>query len=114
MNTKLTLRLNEELINKAKNYAKKEGKSLSQIVSDFFVAISSKKQNSQNIKLKPNTSKLYASLKGSLTSKEDYKKHIENKYLWGSTGFSVGKGLIFHKKIILLFCNFQNFGTLLH
>lgn len=81
MNTKLTLRLNNELIDAAKNYAKKEGKSLSQIVSEFFAAISSKKINSQNMKLKPKTSKLYGSLKGSLISKDDYKKHIEKKYL---------------------------------
>ncbi len=82
MNTKLTLRLSNELIDEAKNYAKKEGKSLSQIVTDFFVVISSKKIQPHPFELKPKTSKLYGSLKGSLTSKEDYKKHIENKYLW--------------------------------
>jgi len=81
MNTKLTLRLNNELIDNAKIYAKHEGKSLSQIVTDFFAAISSNKIQSQNIKLKPKTSKLYSSLKGSLASKEDYKKHIVKKYL---------------------------------
>ncbi|MFH0976392.1 MAG: DUF6364 family protein [Spirochaetota bacterium] len=81
MNTKLTLRLSNELINEAKNYAKKEGKSLSQLVSDFFVAISSKKVSTQKPYLKPKTSKLYGSLKGKLVSKEDYNKHIEKKYL---------------------------------
>jgi hypothetical protein len=81
MNTKLTLRLSDELIEDAKTYAKQEGKSLSQIVTDFFVAISSKNMQSQNIKLKPKTSKLYSSLKGSSASKEDYKKHIVKKYL---------------------------------
>jgi len=32
----------------------------------------------------------------------------------GSTGFSVGKDLIFRKIIILLFYNFQNYDILLH
>lgn len=82
MNTKLTLRLSNELIDNAKIYAKQEGKSLSQIVTDFFVAISSKKIRSENVNLKPKTSKLYGSLKGSSASKEDYKKHIVKKYLW--------------------------------
>jgi len=81
MNTKLTLRLNDQLIKDAKNYAKKEGKSLSQLVAEFFIAICSKKQNPYDFKLKPNTSKLHGSLKNALISKDDYKKHIENKYL---------------------------------
>lgn len=40
MQTKLTLRLDSELIERAKQYADAEGKSVSQIVADFFEAIS--------------------------------------------------------------------------
>ena len=36
MQTKLTLRLDEELIKFAKVYAKERGKSLSQIVADYL------------------------------------------------------------------------------
>ena len=81
MNTKLTLRLNDELINNAKKYAQKEGKSLSQIVAEFFKALSSRKQSLHDFKLKPNTSKLYGSLKNTEISQDDYKMHIERKYL---------------------------------
>ena len=81
MNTKLTLRLNNKLINNAKKYAKKEGKSLSQLVSDFFTAIISKNQNLNMSNLKPNTSKLHGSLKNISIAKDAYKKHIEKKYL---------------------------------
>ncbi|RPI74821.1 MAG: antitoxin [Desulfobacteraceae bacterium] len=81
MNTKLTLRLSDDLINEAKNYAKKEGKSLSQLVTDFFVAISSKKNPSQKSDLMPKTFQLYGSLKDKFISKDDYNKHIEKKYL---------------------------------
>ena len=81
MNTKLTLRLSETLIHNTKVYAKKEGKSLSQIVSEYFKVIGDKTSNIRELKLKPITSKLYASLKGAGLSKNDYKKHIERKYL---------------------------------
>ena len=81
MNTKLTLRLNETLIHNTKVYAKKEGKSLSQIVSEYFKVIGDKTSNIRELKLKPITSKLYGYLKGSVLSKNDYKKHIERKYL---------------------------------
>lgn len=36
MQTKLTLRLDDALIAQAKEYAKERGKSLSQIVADYF------------------------------------------------------------------------------
>lgn len=81
MNTKLTLRLDDTLINKAKKYAKKEGKSISQIVAEFFTAINSKSYNVKDKKLKPITSKLYKSLKNSKISKDDYKTYLESKYL---------------------------------
>lgn len=81
MNTKLTLRLDEALIHEAKEYAKKEGKSISQIVTEFFKAINSKSNTLKDKKLKPITSKLYSSLKNSKISNDDYKKHLEGKYL---------------------------------
>ncbi len=36
MQTKLTLRMDEELIRKAKRFSRKTGRSLSRIVADFF------------------------------------------------------------------------------
>jgi len=36
MKTKLVLRLDDELINRAQSYAKKSGKSVSQIVAGYF------------------------------------------------------------------------------
>ncbi len=39
MQTKLTLRLDDRLIRKAKDFASKNGKSLSQVVGDYFAAI---------------------------------------------------------------------------
>ena len=39
MNTKLTLRLDEDLIRAAKRYAGNSGKSVSQLVADYFAVI---------------------------------------------------------------------------
>jgi len=43
MNTKLTLRLDDHLIESAKEYSAQTGKSVSKIVSDFFEIIKIKK-----------------------------------------------------------------------
>lgn len=39
MSTKLTLRLDEDLIRRAKRYSDASGKSLSQLVADYFALI---------------------------------------------------------------------------
>jgi hypothetical protein len=66
MNTKLTLRLNDSLIGQAKKYARTEGKSVSQIVADYFKAI----QNHSGDKKK-----------GAVLKEEDYKEHLDRKFL---------------------------------
>ncbi|MDL1984388.1 MAG: DUF6364 family protein, partial [Deltaproteobacteria bacterium] len=42
MNSKLTLRLDEDLIQSAKSYSAKTGKSVSKIVADYFALIDKK------------------------------------------------------------------------
>lgn len=39
MNTKLTLRLDEDLIQNAKRYAKREGRSVSELVAAYFARL---------------------------------------------------------------------------
>ncbi len=80
MNTKLTLRLDESLINQAKKYARREGKSISQIVSDYFWAIQHR-SGEKKIRVGPITSKLRGCLRGVVLKEEDYKKHLERKFL---------------------------------
>lgn len=82
MHTKLTLRLDEQLIENAKVFAQQSGKSLSQIVADYFVQLGKSESNTQP--LPPIT----ASLKGSLhtinhqdNDKHDYHRYLEDKYL---------------------------------
>jgi len=80
MPTKLTLRLDEELIKNAKKYAKKSGKSVSRIVADHFEFIRNERINTES-QQSPATSSLRGVLAGKPISEEDYAKHLEDKYL---------------------------------
>lgn len=80
MHTKLTLRLDEELIKKIKAYSKKEGKSVSQLIADF-VTILNYSAPIKEKKLLPITQSLKGILKGHKISEKDYKKYLEDKYL---------------------------------
>ena len=79
MNTKLTLRLNRELIETAKKFSREKNKSLSRLVSDFFEMIQKEKKGSQE-QLPPTVRSLKGILKNSQLKKDDYKKYLEKKY----------------------------------
>lgn len=80
METKLTLRMNALLIRRAKAYAKQHGKSVSQIVGDYFLLLSHTVDSQESPSL-PLTKSLRGVLKGVHVSDADYKKHLEKKYL---------------------------------
>ena len=83
MNKKLTLLLDETIIDQAKDYAKKQNETLSGMVEKYFTFITTK--NSK--KLKINTSREIEKLSGiikipnNLDIKEDYRQHRANKVL---------------------------------
>ena len=79
MNTKLTLRLDDVLINRAKEYARREGKSLSQIVTDYFRTVQQPPENTKN-RHGPLTMQLHGCLKGTKLTEKDYRQHLERKY----------------------------------
>ena len=78
MQTKLTLRLESDLIELAKEHAKKQGKSLSQIVADYFTVFT---QDTKNQPIAPVTQSLIGIIKLSDIDQKDYNKHLEEKYL---------------------------------
>jgi len=78
MQTKLTLRLDAQLIERAKNHAKNRGKSVSQMVADYFALLG---QEEQNETLPPLTRSLYGALRGTDIDEEDYHRYLEEKYL---------------------------------
>ena len=80
MQTKLTLRLDDKLINRAKSHARKSGKSVSQIVASYFSLLDDipKKETSE---LTPIVRSLKGSLKGAKIDKKDYHNYLEEKHL---------------------------------
>ena len=80
MQTKLTLRLEEQLIEQAKSYAARSGKSISQIVADYFKLITSAPSKSPQ-QSPPITESLRGLLRGSDLDESDHRKHLEEKHL---------------------------------
>ena len=72
MNTKLTLTIEQSVIERAKSYAKGKGRSLSDIIENYLKAITTEQRIVEDI------SPLVNSLRGSFKSPEsfDYKKEL--------------------------------------
>jgi hypothetical protein len=79
VNTKLTLRLDEELIRAAKRYAGSSGKSVSQLVADYFALIDADAP-AADADLTPRVRALLGSLSGSAADEQDYRRHLEDKH----------------------------------
>lgn len=80
MHTKLTLRIDEKLIERAKSHARKSGKSVSQLVADYLQML----PQPQPTKSRPPTpivKSLRGVLAGSGLDERDYRRHLEEKYL---------------------------------
>lgn len=80
MQTKLTLRLDENIIEEAKKVAKDRGTSVSKLVSDYFRSFDSEKQNKPQA-LSPITNALLGVMENTELSEKDYKRHLEEKHL---------------------------------
>ncbi len=81
MTTKLTLRLDDELIRQAKKTAKNKGVSLSRIVEDYFrsLTILEKKVTTESMVLSE-ISGVLSSGAGTKKLREEYRKHLREKY----------------------------------
>ncbi|MCW9708204.1 DUF6364 family protein [Fodinibius salsisoli] len=80
MKNKLTLRLDDSLIKRAKKHAKQKGTSVSQMVADYFALIEIE-DTSPSKKLPPITSSLTGILKNTDIQEQDYKSYLEDKHL---------------------------------
>jgi hypothetical protein len=80
MQIKLTLRLEDQLIEKAKSYAAHTGKSVSQVVADYFKLLTNTKMKSVPSSSTPITKSLRGLLRQSKIDEKDYKKYLEEKY----------------------------------
>ncbi len=83
MQSKLTLRLEKSLIDQAKLYAQDHGKSLSQIVADYFRLLTVETSGDGDIaeqKLPPITASLIGAFADVEFSEQDYYDHLEQKH----------------------------------
>ena len=80
MQTKLTLRLEDQLIEQAKSYAAQAGKSVSQIVSDYFKLLTSREIKVSSPST-PITQSLRGLLRESKLDEKDYKRYLVEKHL---------------------------------
>ena len=78
MNTKLTLRLDEDLIARAKRHSAESGRSISQLVADFFTLIDAQ---GAGVEVTPRVRSLRGVLVGCTLDESDYRRHLEDKYL---------------------------------
>jgi hypothetical protein len=81
MDTKLTLKLDQEIIEKAKHYASEKKISLSRIIENYLNSLTSDKENN-DIKISPFVKSLSSGIK--IPADYDYKKdradYLEQKY----------------------------------
>ena len=80
MQTKLTLRLEEALIRKAKRFSKKSGKSISRIVADYFDKVDAPPPE-EIAGITPKMASLKGIMKGTGIEEKDYTRHLEEKHL---------------------------------
>jgi hypothetical protein len=71
--------MDEDLIEYAKKYSAKTGKSVSRIVADLFEIIKNEKV-SKAYRLTPSVQSLKGVLKGKQVEENDYKRYLEEKY----------------------------------
>jgi hypothetical protein len=82
MNTKLTLTIEQNVVNKAKVYAKRKGHSLSAIIENYLKAITQNGPKS-DIEMTPVVKSLRGSFKAptNISYKKELSKSLSKKYL---------------------------------
>lgn len=75
MSTKLTLTVKKSVIDKAKNYAKSEGRSLSNIVEEYLKSLTNQEEIAEDLEISPMVDSLWGSVKG-LSDSKSYKELI--------------------------------------
>ncbi len=83
MSTKLTLRMERRLIQRAKRYARARGTSVSRLVAGFFALLGGKRSpdhEAEEAELPPVTRSLLGSLGGIELDEEDYRRYLEERH----------------------------------
>ncbi len=80
MQTKLTLRMDADLIERAKGYARRTGKSVSQIVADYF-ALLERDLDDKAVDVTPIVGSLRGALKEVIVEEEEHRRELEERQL---------------------------------
>jgi len=80
MDTKLTLKLNEEIIEKAKKYAKSKNTSLSGLIENYLQKLTNNKKSNQKITPLVKSLSGVISLPADYNEKEAYGDYLTHKY----------------------------------
>lgn len=82
MQTKLTLRLEQRLIRRAKAYARRRGKSVSELVADFFGRLDApaEEPGPRIAAQSPAVQSLVGALAGARVEEGDYREHLVEKH----------------------------------
>jgi ATP-dependent Clp protease ATP-binding subunit ClpA len=82
MQTKLTLRLEQRLIRRAKAYARRTGKSVSELVADFFRRLEAPAEEpaARVAAQSPAVQSLVGALARSRLDEENYRTHLVEKH----------------------------------
>jgi hypothetical protein len=83
MSKKLTLRLDETVIERAKEYASRRDTSVSRLVEAYFDAVTEENREREQTSLSDTTRQFIGLLEEA--DKSDYKQYLEEKYLEEST-----------------------------
>ena len=84
MQQKLTLRMNDAIINQAKHFAHSNKISLSHMVSDYFKSIVTSGRKKESMKKTPVLKELTGIIKSGKSNNDlinQYQTHISDKYL---------------------------------
>lgn len=82
MQTKLTLRLEQRLIKRAKAYARRSGKSVSELVAEFFGRLEALPEppSPKLTARSPAVQSLVGALAAGNVDEADYRAHVAEKY----------------------------------
>lgn len=82
MDTKLTLKLNQEIIEKAKIYASEKKLSLSRLIENYLNSLTVGAKDENSIEISPFVKSLSSGKKlpHDLDYKKEYSEHLLNKY----------------------------------
>jgi hypothetical protein len=79
MKRKLTLRMSDEAIERAKEYAAERGISVSRLVENFFEVL--ELDDESDVETSPLVESLLGTLEEEDLDEEDYREHLEDKHL---------------------------------